>query len=169
MPFRPCGALPPPGPLGRTVPSMPRQRPTWALPSRLAPIRRGTARFPESVPAHAAQPPGFASVRISRTVRAERTRPAESAANGFASRSPCGANIPRENEGTSECLAESLAKPGPKYGETTAEDALAEALTLAAQAGQWGVVAQLAKELEARRLAASVSGSETVPTARPTK
>lgn len=37
VPFRPCGALPPPGPLGRTAPSMPRQRLTWAPPSRLAP------------------------------------------------------------------------------------------------------------------------------------
>ena len=36
-----------------------------------------------------------------------------------------------------------------------AEAALARALTLAAEAGQWAVVAQLAKELEARRLARS--------------
>ncbi len=36
-----------------------------------------------------------------------------------------------------------------------AEAALAHALTLAAEAGQWAVVAQLAKELEARRLARS--------------
>jgi hypothetical protein len=35
----------------------------------------------------------------------------------------------------------------------TAEDALARALALAAEAGRWDVVAQLARELEARRLA----------------
>jgi hypothetical protein len=34
----------------------------------------------------------------------------------------------------------------------TAEDALARALALAAEAGRWDVVAQLARELEARRL-----------------
>jgi hypothetical protein len=54
-------------------------------------IRRGTERIRESVPDRVAQPPGFASVRISATVRAERTRPAESSANGLASGAECGA------------------------------------------------------------------------------
>ena len=38
-----------------------------------------------------------------------------------------------------------------------AADPLERALLLAAEAGQFGVVAQLAKELEARRLAASAN------------
>ena len=54
-------------------------------------IGRGTGRTRERVPRRIAQPPGFAGVRISGTVRAERTRPAESPANGFAGRSQCGA------------------------------------------------------------------------------
>jgi hypothetical protein len=37
---------------------------------------------------------------------------------------------------------------------STVEDALATALAHAAEAGRWDVVAQLARELEARRLAA---------------
>jgi hypothetical protein len=36
-----------------------------------------------------------------------------------------------------------------------AEDAIAPALTLAAEAERWDVVAQLARELEARRLTSS--------------
>jgi hypothetical protein len=42
---------------------------------------------------------------------------------------------------------------GPK--ESTVEDALARAIEGAVSAGRWDVVAQLAKELEARRLAAT--------------
>jgi hypothetical protein len=41
--------------------------------------------------------------------------------------------------------------PPPSNGGT--EDALAEALTIAARAERWDIVAQLARELEARRLA----------------
>lgn len=37
----------------------------------------------------------------------------------------------------------------------TVEDALAFAIARASGAGQWGIVAQLARELEARRLAAA--------------
>jgi hypothetical protein len=45
-------------------------------------------------------------------------------------------------------------KPKPAGGEVDGvEQALADAVTRAARAGEWGVVAQLAKELEARRLA----------------
>jgi hypothetical protein len=40
-------------------------------------------------------------------------------------------------------------------GPLTVEDALAVALARASAAQEWGVVAQLARELEARRLAAS--------------
>jgi hypothetical protein len=42
---------------------------------------------------------------------------------------------------------------GPK--ESTVEDALARAIEGAVSAGRWDIVAQLAKELEARRLAAA--------------
>lgn len=56
-------------------------------------VRRGTARIRESVPACVAQPAGFASVRIFGTVRAERTRPAESPANRLVSGAECGASI----------------------------------------------------------------------------
>jgi hypothetical protein len=38
---------------------------------------------------------------------------------------------------------------------TTVEDALGVALTRAAEAGRWDVVSQLARELEARRLASA--------------
>jgi len=51
----------------------------------------GTVRIRESVPARAAQVIELASVRIFGTLRAERTRPAESPANGFASGAECGA------------------------------------------------------------------------------
>jgi len=51
----------------------------------------GTVRIRESVPDRRPQPPGFAGVRVFGTVRAEETAPAESTANGLASRSPCGA------------------------------------------------------------------------------
>src|SRR5690606_40914852 len=54
-------------------------------------IWRGTARIRESDPARVAQPPGFASVRGFGTMRAERTRPAESAANELANGYECGA------------------------------------------------------------------------------
>jgi hypothetical protein len=54
--------------------------------------RDGTVRIRESVPARVAQPPGFAGVRFFGTVRAERTGPAESPANGFAGGAPSGAN-----------------------------------------------------------------------------
>jgi hypothetical protein len=42
---------------------------------------------------------------------------------------------------------------GPK--ESTVEDALARAIEGAVSAGRWDIVAQVAKELEARRLAAA--------------
>jgi hypothetical protein len=45
-------------------------------------VRRGTVRIRESVRPRVAQPLGFASVRIFGTVRAERTRPAESLRTG---------------------------------------------------------------------------------------
>jgi hypothetical protein len=48
--------------------------------------------------------------------------------------------------------ARELVAFGPK--ESTVEDALARAIEGAVSAGRWDVVAQLAKELEARRLAA---------------
>jgi hypothetical protein len=45
-------------------------------------------------------------------------------------------------------------KPKPRgMGVDGVEQALADALARAAGAGEWGLVAQLAKELEARRLA----------------
>jgi len=49
--------------------------------------------------------------------------------------------------------ARELVAFGPK--KSTVEDALARAIERAVSAGRWDVVAQLAKELEARRLAAS--------------
>jgi hypothetical protein len=54
-------------------------------------LRRGTVRTRENVPARIAQPPGFAGVRMFGTVRAERTRPAESPANGLANGAAHGA------------------------------------------------------------------------------
>lgn len=54
----------------------------------------GTVRIRESVPDRRPQPPGFAGVRVSGTVRAERTRPAESPANGLAGGDECGAILP---------------------------------------------------------------------------
>jgi hypothetical protein len=41
------------------------------------------------------------------------------------------------------------------HSATTVEDALARAIAGAVAAGRWDVVAQLARELEARRLAAA--------------
>ncbi len=49
--------------------------------------------------------------------------------------------------------ARELVAFGPK--ESTVEDALARAIEGAVSAGRWDIVAQLAKELEARRLAAA--------------
>ena len=45
--------------------------------------------------------------------------------------------------------------PFSRPAETTLEDALAGALAQASAAGRWDIVAQLARELEARRLAAA--------------
>jgi hypothetical protein len=55
---------------------------------------------------------------------------------------------------------------GPKGISSTeeVEEGLAKALVLAAQAGQWAVVAQPARELESRRLAAA--GIPSLATAR---
>ena len=50
--------------------------------------------------------------------------------------------------------APSIGPNGALFSETV-EEGLAKALVLAAQAGQWAVVAQLARELESRRLAAA--------------
>lgn len=52
-------------------------------------VKPGQVRLGESVPARVAQPSGFASIRISGTMRAERIRPAESAANGLANGAEC--------------------------------------------------------------------------------
>jgi hypothetical protein len=49
-------------------------------------------------------------------------------------------------------LQDETVQPTPPV---TVEDALAQALSLAARAQRWDIVAQLARELEARRLAAS--------------
>ena len=46
-------------------------------------------------------------------------------------------------------------QPAVSVSAVDVEEALAGALTAASAAGQWDVVAQLAKELEARRLARS--------------
>lgn len=65
-------------------------------------IRRGTVRIRESVPPRRTQTAGFATVRILGTVRSERARPAESAANGLASGDECGAiflSSPTNGEG----------------------------------------------------------------------
>jgi hypothetical protein len=61
--------------------------------------RGGTERIRESVPGRIAQAHGFAGVRIFRTVRAERTSPAESTANGVADRVGCGAIFESRQEG----------------------------------------------------------------------
>ena len=69
-------------------------------------------------------------------------------ADGNPSRAKC------ETRGDSRRLASTreLVAFGPN--ELTVEDALASAIEGAVSAGRWDVVAQLAKELEARRLAA---------------
>lgn len=54
-------------------------------------FRRGTVRTPESVPGCSIEVPEVSASTFAGTVRAERTRPAESAANGFASGIECGA------------------------------------------------------------------------------
>lgn len=56
--------------------------------------RDGTVRIRASVPARRPQSAGFATIRISGTVRAERTRPTESTANGLVNGSPRGAIHP---------------------------------------------------------------------------
>jgi hypothetical protein len=57
-------------------------------------FRRGTVRTPESVPGCSIEVPEVSASTFAGTVRAERTRPAESAANGFASGIECGAIFP---------------------------------------------------------------------------
>src|ERR1700722_1453097 len=59
--------------------------------------------------------------------------------------------------------APSIGPNGTSFTEAV-EDGLAKALVLAAQAGQWAVVAQLAREPESRRLAAA--GIPSLATAR---
>jgi hypothetical protein len=62
-------------------------------------FRRGTVRTPESVPGCSIEVPEVSASTFAGTVRAERTRPAESAANGFASGIECGAIPPRFQRG----------------------------------------------------------------------
>jgi len=65
-------------------------------------FRRGTVRTPESVPGCSIEVPEVSASTFAGTVRAERTRPAESAANGFASGIECGAiflSSPTNGEG----------------------------------------------------------------------
>ena len=59
---------------------------------------------------------------------------------------------PRVNVSARELVAFGPAKSTPAG---TVEDALAGAIRVAAAAGRWDVVAQLARELEARRLEAA--------------
>lgn len=54
-------------------------------------FRRGTVRTPESVPGCSIEVPEVSASTFAGTVRAERTRPAESPANGFVRGAECGA------------------------------------------------------------------------------
>jgi hypothetical protein len=58
-----------------------------------------------------------------------------------------GIGDPREPE-----LTPVAGSAGQSWGDPATESALAEALRLAARAGRWDVVIQLAKELESRRV-----------------
>jgi hypothetical protein len=61
---------------------------------------------------------------------------------------------PAEDVARVDASARSEVGIGPNHLQTaTVEDALARALSLAAAGQRWDVVAQLARELEARRLA----------------
>jgi hypothetical protein len=68
---------------------------------------------------------------------------------------------PRQNKGESrvgpsETAERAATRPSVEtLSAPTVEDALAQALAGATAAGQWAVVAQLARELEARRLEAA--------------
>lgn len=69
--------------------------------------------------------------------------------------------IPLENRDDGDSRSPEMARlgalPGQSTGHSTVDDALARALDAAAAAGRFDVVAQLAKELEARRLARSAN------------
>jgi hypothetical protein len=78
-----------------------------------------------------------------------------------------GANLATLGAGTDgdNCLERMELALGSVARANVVEAALAAALVQAATAGRWEVVGQLARELEARRLAASDSGRAKAPDA----
>lgn len=78
---------------------------------------------------------------------------ASGAASGIAERSRSSAGFPIFKSRLPDNPSAELRQRGPQGGPLTVEDALAGALAEASAAGRWDVVAQLARELEARRLA----------------
>jgi hypothetical protein len=65
-------------------------------------------------------------------------------------------------------MGQDPADPAPPLGAQTdpVEAALARAITLASEAGQWDTVATLSRELSARRLARSAPDVASIETAR---